>query len=69
MQIEINGNTIRLTGKNKKAIQIYHNEEDDIFTMSICQNGIEYGSLPMITFCKNHTICHNTLSQGKSFIN
>jgi len=68
MKIEIESNTIRLTGKHGKAIRIYHNEDEDRFLFEVCQNGTAIGCLPMVTFCKSHTICHNTLPIGKSFI-
>lgn len=68
MKILIENDQIRLTGKNNKSILIYHNEEKDIFSFSICQDGLEIGCLPIITFYKEHTICLNNLPQGKSFI-
>lgn len=68
MKILIDGATIRLTGRHGKAISIYHNEANDSFQMSVCQDGIECGCLPTITFCRDHTTCLNNLPQGKSFI-
>ena len=69
MIIEIEGHTIRLTGTNGKAIKIYHNEEDDRFGMSICQEGMEIGCLPSVQFYKNHTICHNNMDKGDIIVN
>jgi hypothetical protein len=68
VKILIEGKTIRLTGIHDKAIQIYHNEANDSFSFSVCQNGMEIGALPIIIFCKEHTVVMNNLPQGKSFI-
>jgi hypothetical protein len=68
MKINIENGTIRLTGKHNKSIRIYHNEDNDTFQFSVCQDGMEYGCLPSVQFCKNHTVAINNLPQGKSFI-
>jgi hypothetical protein len=68
MKIEIDGDTVRIEGTHKKGIIIYHNEDNDSFSMSVFQNGFEHGCLPTITFCKDHTVCLNNREKGKSFI-
>lgn len=68
MEINVKNNSIRLTGKHKKAISIYYSEEKDSFSLSVCQNGMQIGCLPTITFYEDETICLNNLPQGKSII-
>jgi hypothetical protein len=68
VKILIDNNTVRLTGEHNKSIEVYYNEKENSFMFSVCQNGMIIGCLPMITFCKEHTIVMNNLPQGKSFV-
>lgn len=71
MKIEVNGDSIRLTGEStQKAIRIYYTKEEgsDIFMFSVCEDGFEKGVLPMVTFYKDNTVVRSNLPQGKSFV-
>lgn len=68
MKIEIEGSTIRLTGSHGKAIQIYHSEEEDRFSMSICTDGFERGCLPSVQFHKDDTVIQNNLDKGRQLL-
>ena len=61
MRIEIDGNTMRIKGKNvgeTRHIKIYFNEDGtkDIFNFSIIKDGIEHSCLPTIEMDRDYVI-------------
>ena len=73
MKVEIDGDEIRIKGKNfgkDKHIKIYVTEKEgeDTYSFSLIRDGFESGCLPRVTVHRDTIIASNNLPQGKSII-
>ena len=73
MKLEINGNEIRVKGKNhgdKKSLKIVVIEEEgeDRFQMSVIKNGMEHGCIPTVTIYNNDIVFQSVIPEGRSLL-
>ena len=76
MKVIIDGNKIRIIGKNHgngdygKYIQVYISEDgnEDRYSISMIDGAMEIGNLPSITVSQSNIVIHSNLPQGKSFV-